>query len=158
MLKEMLKGAQLTPNDVEGRVAEIDLLPDEPGCPAWMKWKIVPPRETQDDLKASRKGKKFDEDKFARLNARRCCVGIYGLTVDIIQEYGIMPLSADQAAALRSQHAGEIEMTPDDIQMLVRGSRTITARFVELQETSAVLDAEDSLRKKRSSAGSGTGD
>lgn len=158
-LCQVLAQAGLSAEDITQRTAEIDLLPDEPGCKAFMVWRLVGPRAIQADIRASTKRGKVDGEKLGKLLAKRCVMSMHGLTVDVLREFGILALTEEQAEAMKKIVGdGEIGTDAKAIEMLANTSRTFLARINELQETSAVLDAEDSLRKKRSENTSTTGD
>jgi hypothetical protein len=162
--------------EYSGRVVEVDLVPDDDECMAWMDWKIVSGTIMHGLNKLAAKKGKYDQEKFVKGYLDRSYKGMHGLTVRTMVQHKIPPLSEAQGetyarlAAKKSPEewaamtdderdaAYDIEFTVDAKQAhwLADESVTFRDRVIELRSAENITDAEQSLRKKRSVNGSGT--
>jgi len=177
-LQDLFKEAGVTEKELTQRLAEVALLPDEPDCPIWMEWDIPSARELRAIFKSCRKKRSddLDDDKAAKRLVERSFKGVHGLSVNSICDYGLLAPSHDTrlklAAAVAQKPLEEFVDLPEreqeelgDIELdagmqsavfLLDKSSVFRGRCAEFITVAAILDAEESLRKKRSAATSDT--
>lgn len=175
-IDEFLKASGLTEKQISERVAVCDLLPDHEECQIEIGWKVIQPgkireivRRGEREFKLAKKSGKLlvhphepeweEQDFTGRLLAEECVAYVRGLTPHAIRAYGLLPLTPEQVEAMDATCKASGK-TLDEIEgfldLLARQSRPYRARLFELQNTSKVVEAEDALRKKASSASSST--
>ena len=175
-VEQLLAASGIAEKDITRRVAEIDLFPQHEESTISIRFRVLSPgklrsitKQGEREYKLAKKGGKLrvkdgepdweEWDFTGRILSAECVEAVVGLTPQNVRAYGILPLTTEQVTAMESALGGKsLDRVDGFLELLSRESRPYRQRLFELQEVAKVVEAEDSLRKKLSSASSATSD